>query len=91
MNEGESRTVGFYRDRLERHGFEVFAADVTTKDILACGGNVLRAIVPGLVPNFAAGDITLGKDRILNTYFEIGLHSRPQRVEELNFFPLPHA
>lgn len=91
VNEGESRTVGFYRDRLERHGFEVFAADVTTKDILACGGNVLRAIVPGLVPNFAAGDITLGKDRILNTYFEIGLHSRPQRVEELNFFPLPHA
>lgn len=52
---------------------------------------MLRVLVPGLVPNFPAGDITLGRGRILNAYHRMGLHDAPQTPDQLNRFPLPHA
>lgn len=91
VDEGESRCSAYYRDRLEAAGYEILAADVTTPDIRACSGTVLRVLVPGLVPNFPAGDITLGGGRILNAYHRMGLHDAPQTPDQLNRFPLPHA
>lgn len=91
VDEGESRCSAYYRNKLEAAGYEILAADVTTPDIQACNGVVLRVLVPGLVPNFPAGDITLGGGRILNAYHRMGLHEAPQSPDQLNRFPLPHA
>lgn len=91
VDEGESRASAYYRNKLEAAGYEILAADVTTPDIRACNGVVLRVLVPGLVPNFPAGDITLGGGRILNAYHRMGLHDAPQSPDQLNRFPLPHA
>jgi len=44
-----------------------------------------------LVPNFAAGHITLGHRRIQDAYFKMGLLDSPQEFADLNYFPLPHA
>ncbi|QWW19667.1 YcaO-like family protein [Schaalia sp. 19OD2882] len=91
VDEGESRCSAYYRDKLEAAGYEILTVDVTTPDIRACHGTVMRVLVPGLVPNFPAGDITLGRGRILNAYHRMGLHDRAQTPDQLNRFPLPHA
>lgn len=91
VEEFTSRTAASYLDRLQSSGYEAISVDVTTPDVRACGAQVVRVLVPGLVPNFAAGDITLGKGRIQGAYQTLGILPRMQTIEELNYFPLPHA
>lgn len=91
LDQSEQRNREYYLERLEAHGYDTICVDVTTPDIRMCGGRVVRVLVPGLVPNFAAGHITLGHRRIQDAYFKMGLLDSPQEFADLNYFPLPHA
>lgn len=51
----------------------------------------VNELEPGLVPNFAAGQIMLGHSRIQRAYYDLGLLKQPQNLSELNYFPIPHA
>jgi len=87
----ESRASTMYRERLERHGLEVFYADLTTTDVAATGMSVVRVIVPGLVPNTPAAFQPFGRGRVQQAAVELGWRDRPLEEDALNTFPLPHA
>jgi len=80
-----------YRRLVERHGYRVLYADLTTPDVELTGVRVARTIVPGLVGNFPAAFPLLGRDRIRAAPVELGWRSSPVVDDELNLWPLPHA
>ncbi|NMX04457.1 YcaO-like family protein [Mobiluncus mulieris] len=91
VEQSDIRSVDYYLARLRSRGYEAISVDVTTPDVRMCGWKVVRVLVPGLVPNFAAGQIMLGHSRIQRAYYDLGLLKQPQNLSELNYFPLPHA
>jgi ribosomal protein S12 methylthiotransferase accessory factor len=80
-----------YADALESKGYEIFYADLTTRDVACTGLRVVRVFVPGLVGNFAAAFPYQGKGRLRQAALELGWRPQPLAEEEINVFPLPHA
>lgn len=60
-------------------------------DISSAGLEVVRVIIPGLVPNFTAAFPTLGHNRLRQAPVDLGLLDRPLDLDEINWQPLPHA
>lgn len=85
------RSLATYRHVLESRGYEIFATDITTQDVAAAGLTVVRVLVPGLVPNFAAGLPFLGRGKLAEAAVGQGWRTTPATASELNYFPLPHA
>lgn len=79
------------RETVEGRGYEILVADVTTLDVRSAGLRVVRALVPGLVPNYAAGLPFLGRGRVQAVPVELGWRPAPRPVSQLNHFPMPHA
>ena len=84
-------SVEAYQRVVERRGYEIFYADITTRDVHATGARVVRVLVPGLVPNFAAAFPFLGRGRLQADAVELGWRDRPLAEHEINIMPLPHA
>jgi ribosomal protein S12 methylthiotransferase accessory factor len=84
-------SVASYRRAVEAKGYEIFYSDITTRDVGRAGMSVVRVLVPGLIPNFAAAFPYLGKGRLQDIAVEYGWRDRPLGVDELNHLPLPHA
>ncbi|WP_129587643.1 YcaO-like family protein [Actinomyces minihominis] len=80
-----------YLEVLRKLGLEPIVVDVTSADVRALGVEVLRVLVPGLVPNFAVGDMHLGGGVIQREPVVLGLAEAPTNVDSLNYFPLPHC
>lgn len=85
------RSVATYRQAVERRGYEIFYADLTTPDVALCGLHVVRVMIPGLVPNFPAAFPALGRDRIQQHAVKLGWRATSFTEQELNYFPLPYA
>ncbi|HEY3481320.1 MAG TPA: hypothetical protein VGL02_20700, partial [Streptomyces sp.] len=85
------RSLATYRQVIESRGYEIFATDITTQDVAAAGLTVVRVLVPGLVPNFAAGLPFLGRGKLAEAAVTQGWRTTPATASELNYFPLPHA
>jgi len=85
------RTLATYRERVERHGYEIYTAELTTPDIALCGLHVVRVLIPGLAPNFPAAFPTWGRGRIQQHAVTLGWRTDPLPEDQLNTFPLPYA
>ncbi|MDO4909883.1 MAG: YcaO-like family protein [Corynebacterium sp.] len=81
----------FYIKKLTDLGLRPVFVDVTTPDVRALGIFVVRAIVPGLVPNFAVADLHLGKGTLQFEPVVLGQATNPTAFEDLNINPLPHC
>jgi ribosomal protein S12 methylthiotransferase accessory factor len=79
------------RHLVEARGFEVFVADITTKDVAVAGYSVVRVLVPGLVPNAVAAFPFLGREAVQKAAVASGARETPLEEWELNYLPLPHA
>jgi ribosomal protein S12 methylthiotransferase accessory factor len=76
--------------RLERHGLELFAVDVTAPDVEEAGLRVIRAVVPELCPLDVRHDARfLGGRRLLDVPFQLGLAPGPLSFASLNRDPHP--
>jgi ribosomal protein S12 methylthiotransferase accessory factor len=80
-----------YTQAIESKGFEIFYADLTTRDVASAGMRVVRVFVPGLIGNFSAAFPYQGKGRLRAAAVELGWRPTPIAEEEINTFPLPHA
>jgi ribosomal protein S12 methylthiotransferase accessory factor len=80
-----------YRRAIESKGYEIFVADLTTRDVAATGMRAVRAIVPGLIGNFAAAFPYQGKGRLRDAAVELGWRTEPLAENQINLVPLPHA
>lgn len=80
-----------WRKELHNLGLEPLFVDVTTPDVRTLGICVVRVIVPGLVPNFAVGDIHLGREIIQTEPVLLGHTTEATQVSKLNLNPLPHC
>ena len=87
----EERSLDAYLKRITDRGYEPIVVDVTSPDVRMMGANVVKTIVPGLVPNFPAAYPHLGHGRIQNEYETLGILNHHQSPESLHYFPLPHA
>lgn len=81
----------FYIEKLENMSLEPVMIDVTSPDVKALQISVVRAVVPGLLPNFAVGDLHLGGQVLQWEPVLLGYQSEPTPLEELNLNPLPHC
>jgi ribosomal protein S12 methylthiotransferase accessory factor len=84
-----ARDLPTYQRLVEGRGYEILYADLTTPDVAACGLRVVRAIVPGLVPNFPAAFPAWGLGRVRTHAESLGWPTTAE--EDLNTFPLPYA
>ncbi|MDJ0840714.1 MAG: YcaO-like family protein [Acidobacteriota bacterium] len=80
-----------YRDPIESTGFEILYADITSPDVALTGYKVVRAIIPGLIPNMPAAFPAVGGSRVFDLPVQMGWRREPLTEEELNYFPMPHA
>jgi len=80
-----------YRAMVEAEGFEVLFADITSPDVALTGFKVVRAIVPGLIPNMPAAFPAVGGPRVFSLPVKLGWRDTPLRERDLNFHPMPHA
>lgn len=80
-----------YQRVVEDKGYEIFYADLTTRDVAQTDMRVVRVLIPGLVANFAAGFPFLGKGRISTAAVDLGWRSAPLAGHEVNVFPMAHA
>ena len=86
-----SNSLLSYRKPLEAKGFEILYADITSPDVALTNYRVVRAIVPGLVPNMPTAFPCTGGTRISDLPVELGWRNKPIAEHELNYFPMPHA
>jgi ribosomal protein S12 methylthiotransferase accessory factor len=84
-------SLAAYQERIERQGYEIFYADLTTPDIALTGLSAVRVIIPGLTPNFPAAFPPTGKGRVQNLPVQLGWRTTPLAEDELNYMPMPHA
>lgn len=81
----------FYINRIRNFKIEPIVVDVTTRDVASLGIHVTRVIAPGLVPNFAVGNIHLGKNVLQSEPVVLGHQNYPTKLNNINFNPLPHC
>ena len=77
------------RDRLADAGLQVHRADLTTSDVALTSLRVVRAFVPGLVPNAPAAFAYLGCDRFRQAAEADGI-ALPTTPSEWTLAPAPH-
>lgn len=87
----EHEELAFYVSKLQEMGLEPITVDITSPDVRSLQISVIRVVVPGLVPNFAAGDLHLGRMAIQYEPVLLGQQSVPTRIDEINRNPLPHC
>ena len=80
------RTLVTYRDRVERHGFEIFYVELTSPDVAACGLHVARVLIPGLAPNFPAAFPPWGRQRVQHHAAQLGWTTTPADEEPSTTF-----
>jgi ribosomal protein S12 methylthiotransferase accessory factor len=80
-----------YVSVIEREGYEIFYADLTTPDVALCGMYVVRVMVPGLVCNFSSAFPYQGRGKLRRAAVELGWRGGALDEDEINLFPLPHA
>lgn len=85
---GELRVVV---GRVQRAGYEIHYADVTTPDVRPTGLRVVRVLVPGTVANFVAAFPFLGKQAIQAAAVRLGWRPAPLAATDLLHLPIPHA
>jgi ribosomal protein S12 methylthiotransferase accessory factor len=85
------RSLRTYAEAIEARGFEIFYADLTTRDVARTGMRVVRVLVPGLIGNFAAAFPYQGQGRLRDAAVELGWRATPLGEADINLFPLPHA
>ena len=85
------RSLATYRAKIEGKGYEIFYADLTTPDIAHTGLRVVRALIPGLVPNFPAAFPPLGGGRVQNVPIQLEWRDTPLSESALNYGPMPYA
>ena len=83
--------LNHYLSLLEDMHLEPIMVDITSPDVRSVRISVVRVIVPGLVPNFAIGDLHLGKGAIQREPVLLGHALTPTGVEQINRNPLPHC
>lgn len=77
--------------RLRAAGHPVHIKDLTTPDVGLTSLRVVRALVPGLVPNAPAAFAYLGSPRLLDAAMGRGWRTeRPSRPEDFTLVPPPH-
>jgi ribosomal protein S12 methylthiotransferase accessory factor len=84
-------SLATYRQAVESRGYEIFYADVTTRDVARCGMRVVRVLAPGLVPNFAAALPFQGLGRLRDSAVDLGWRATALAEDEINVFPMAHA
>ena len=72
-------------------GFEPVSVRLTTSDVAEAGLEVVRVVVPGLVPNGPAAFPFLGSRRIREEPMHLGFAPGPIEERDLILDPLPHA
>lgn len=78
--------------RIQESGFDVYTVDLTTPDVASTGLCVLRALVPGMLPNFPTAYRPLGGMNWIKKYSEsVGWKKIPKSEEDINLLPLPYA
>lgn len=80
-----------YRKCIEDKGYEIYVTNITTPDIKSAGLEVVRVVIPGLVPNFSAAFPALGMDRLKDDPVRLGIFKNKLETDEMNWYPLPHA
>jgi ribosomal protein S12 methylthiotransferase accessory factor len=80
-----------YQEAVEARGYRIYYADVTTTDVAPTGMRVVRVLVPGLVPNFAAAFPFHGHGRLRMAAVDLGWRAEPLAEDEINLFPIAHA
>ncbi|MDO4411676.1 YcaO-like family protein [Cutibacterium sp.] len=83
--------LNYYVKILDSMSLEPVMIDVTSPDVQTLQISVIRVIVPGLVPNFAVGDLHLGNHVIQNEPVLLGYQKEPTSLDKLNVYPLPHC
>ena len=69
----------------------IYFADLTTPDVALTGMRVVRVLVPGLVPNFAAAFPYQGHGVLRTAAVRLGWRDAPVAEEAINIFPMAHA
>lgn len=80
-----------YKRCIEEKGYEIYVVNITTPDIKSAGLEVVRVVIPGLVPNFSAAFPALGIDRLKDDPVRLGIFKNKLETDEMNWYPLPHA
>ena len=91
VGELADRSLAALRSAVEVRGYDIVYVDVTTADIRSVGLNVVRVIVPGLVPNAPAAFPFLGRRRVQDQAVSLGWRGEALEERQLNFAPIPHA
>lgn len=84
-------SIETYRRIIEEKGYEIIVVNITTPDIRSAGIEVVRVIIPGLVPNFSAAFPALGLDRLREDPVKLGIFKSKLDITQMNWYPLPHA
>jgi thiazole/oxazole-forming peptide maturase SagD family component len=84
-------SLATYRRVVESRGYRIYYADLTTSDVAATGYRVVRVLIPGTVPNYAAAFPFQGRGRIRSAAVDLGWRKAPLAEEEINTFPVAHA
>jgi len=84
-------SLASYVDRIQQLGFEILYADITSPDVALTGFKVVRALIPGLVPNMPTAFPAVGGTRVFQVPLELGWRTTPLTEVQLNMFPMPHA
>lgn len=86
---GPSRDT--YLRRLTARGVRPVSLDLTTTDVRAAGGAVVRVLAPGTYTNAPAAYTCWAGDRYRTEPVELGWAGTPLRDDQLNRRPLPHT
>jgi ribosomal protein S12 methylthiotransferase accessory factor len=85
------RSADDYRQRIEVAGGEVLVADLTTSDVRSAGLVVVRALVPGYLPNFPTAYPPLGGLERIRRHCAAAGWPAPDDDKDINALPLPYA
>ena len=88
IRDGSRRT---YQEAVESRGYQIYFAGLTTPDVALTGMRVVRVLVPGLVPNFAAAFPYQGHGVLRTAAVRLGWRDAPVAEEAINIFPMAHA
>jgi ribosomal protein S12 methylthiotransferase accessory factor len=84
-------SLASFRRAVEARGYEIFYADTTTPDVARTGMRVVRVLIPGLVPNFAAAFPFQGRGALRRAAVELGWRREALGEDAINVFPMAHA
>ena len=86
---GPAEQLAAYIDALQRKGLEILVVDITLPDIADLGFFVIRALVPGLVPNSVTAWPYLGNPRLYTVPEYLGFKGKKE--PQLETAPMPYG